>query len=96
MKPATFHPTPTDRHRFPQILFAVALAVAAIAAPDAQSADGSKVDFENGALLYYDADCDGPHECTFAVVGCEYETPSILFSMDQKEVSRGLRNRMGI
>jgi hypothetical protein len=70
------------------LLFAAALAYAAIPAPaKAQSAEGSKVDFDNGTLLYYDADCDGPHECTFAMVGCEYETPSISFSMDQKDVS---------
>ena len=49
--------------------------------------ESSKVDFDNGTLLYYDADCDGPHECTFAMVGCEGETLSISFSMDQKDVS---------
>jgi predicted lipoprotein with Yx(FWY)xxD motif len=74
--------------RVSSLLFAAALAFAAIAVPaKAQSSERSKVDFDNGTLLYYDADCDGPHECTFAVVGCEDETPSISFSMDQKEVS---------
>ena len=67
-----------------RLLLAVAMLVAGSAVG---WADGSKVDFDNGTLLYYDADCDGPHECTFAMVGCEYETPSISFSMDQKEVS---------
>jgi len=64
------------------------LAIALLVARSAVGwAEGSKVDFDNGALLYYDAACDGPHECTFAVIGCEDETLSISFSLDQKDIS---------
>ena len=74
--------------RTSSLIFAGALAFAAIDAPaNAQSAEASKVDFHNGALIYYEAECDSPHECTFAVVGCKDEAPLISFAMDQKEVS---------
>ncbi len=44
------------------------------------------MDYNDGTLSYYYADCDSPHECTFAVVGCDGD-PFITFSMEQSEVS---------
>jgi hypothetical protein len=53
----------------------------------ANAAAETGVEFDNGTLLFYDTSCDNPYECTFATVGCESKTPSISFSMDQRDIS---------
>lgn len=66
------------------LLFAAALAYAAITAPAKAQSDEVKVDYSNGQLSYYYTDCG--EECTFAFIGCEDE-PWIQFRMDQEEIA---------